>query len=416
MAKVLTEKAVEKLKPAAKRREIPDGGLSGLYLVIQPSGRKSWATRYRHNGKPCKLTIGSYPAVRLATAREKAGEALRAVSEGDDPAKSKRRQSTSPVDPNRDLVKSVVAEFLRKHFADKRSLWEVQRMFRHDVLPYWGDRRIQDISKRDVIELMDKLTDRGVGSMTNRVFSIGRKLCNWAVERDIISVSPFAGLKPPVAETSRDRVLSDDEVRWFWEACSHEPYPFGPLFRLLLLTGQRLSEVGEMTRDELKLSNRLWTIPRERVKNDTAHDVPLSAVAGDILAECPRIRSKAGYIFTTTGLTPVSGFGRAKLRIDKCIIELARKEARDDNASVPAWRLHDLRRTCASGMARLGVNLPVIEKVLNHTSGSFAGIVAVYQRHSFADERRSALEAWARFVTSLTAPATANVVPMSAAR
>jgi len=122
MAKVLTEKAVEKLKPAAKRREIPDGGLSGLYLVIQPSGRKSWATRYRHNGKPCKLTIGSYPAVRLATAREKAGEALRAVSEGDDPAKSKRRQSTSPVDPNRDLVKSVVAEFLRKHFADKRSL------------------------------------------------------------------------------------------------------------------------------------------------------------------------------------------------------------------------------------------------------------------------------------------------------
>ncbi|MBA3520728.1 MAG: tyrosine-type recombinase/integrase [Rhizobiales bacterium] len=147
-------------------------------------------------------------------------------------------------------------------------------MFKHDVLPKWGDRRIQEITRRDVIELLDGLTDRGVGTMTNRVFSITRKLFNWAIARGIVDASPCAGVRPPVPEVSRDRVLTEDELRWFWAATATLGFPFGPLFRLLLITGQRLSEVGEMTYGELDLRQHLWTIPRERVKNNSAHDVP----------------------------------------------------------------------------------------------------------------------------------------------
>jgi integrase len=213
-------------------------------------------------------------------------------------------------------------------------------------------------------------------------------------------------VKPPVAEVSRDRVLTDDEIRWFWKATERAGAPFGPLFKLLLLTGQRLSEVSDLTDGELRTVEKLWSIPKERVKNGAAQDVPLSEQALAVLASVKRVKSKKGYLFTTTGETPVSGFSRAKANLDKAMVAVAKEEAAERGfdpgiIEIPAWRLHDLRRTAASGMARLGVNLPVIEKVLNHTSGSFAGIVGVYQRHSFADEKRRALETWARFLDGL---------------
>jgi integrase len=193
-------------------------------------------------------------------------------------------------------------------------------------------------------------------------------------------------------------LLSDDEVRAFWRACGEVGFPFGPLGKLLLLTGQRLREVAEMTAGEIDLDQRLWTLPRERSKNDEAHAVPLSDAALEVIESLPRIRGPKGYLFTTTGQTPVSGFSRARGKIDKAM------------GSPPHWTFHDLRRTAASGMARLNIALPVIEKVLNHRSGSFAGIVGVYQRHDFADKKREALETWGRFVASLVDKPAANVV------
>jgi integrase len=422
MPKVFTARSVEQAKPDPSRRlEIPDGLLTGLYLVIQPSGAKSWAVRYRHGGKPRKATLGPFPALDLGEARDAAKQALQAVAKGDDPAAMKRTARSEAAE-GRDLFKVVAAEFLKRHCAGKRSKPEIERMLNHDVLPHWGERRIQDITRRDVIELMDRLTDRGVGSMTNRVFSIIRKLFNWCISRDLLTVSPCAGIRPPVPEVRRDRVLSDHELRWFWKAADRRGMPFGPLFKILALTGQRLSEVAEMAPGEVKVKERLWTIPKARVKNNSEHDVALSDAALAILDAMPKIKGDAGhvYVFTTTGDSPVSGWSRAKNNLDKTMLEIARQEAEeagDDPAAVriPQWRLHDLRRTAASGMARLGINLPVIEKVLNHTSGSFAGIVGVYQRHSFADEKRAALEAWSRLVVSLVKDAPAdNVVPMRA--
>jgi integrase len=272
-----------------------------------------------------------------------------------------------------------------------------------------------------VIELLDRLTDRGVGSMTNRVFSIIRKLFNWCISRDLLMVSPCAGVRPPVPEVRRDRVLTDDELRWFWKATDKLGLPFGPLFKMLALTGQRLSEVAGMAPGEVKAKERLWTIPKARVKNNQEHDVPLSDAALAIIEAMPKIKGDAGhvYVFTTTGNSPVSGWSRAKNNLDKAMLEIARQEAEeagDDPAAVtiPEWRLHDLRRTAASGMGRLGIHLPVTEKVLNHTSGSFAGIVGVYQRHTFADEKRQALDAWARFVASVVDKPADNVVPLRA--
>jgi integrase len=180
------------------------------------------------------------------------------------------------------------------------------------------------------------------------------------------------------------------------------------LVQLLILTGQRRDEVANMRWSELDLEKRLWTLPKERSKNDTAHEVPLSDAVLSVIGRLKKIAGKPGFLFTTTGEAPVSGFSRAKNRLDALVLSGLHGEA---TGPTPHWTLHDLRRTAASGMARLGINLPVIEKILNHTSGSFAGIVGVYQRHSFADEKRAALETWGRFVEHLvTGESAANVV------
>jgi integrase len=205
----------------------------------------------------------------------------------------------------------------------------------------------------------------------------------------VIVTNPCTDVKAPTAEKSRDRILSDDELRAILQACDQLNEPFGALIKLLTLTAQRRDEVGQMTWREVDIDARLWTIPKERAKNGIAHDVPLSDSAVKVLAGVRRIASSRGLVFTTTGETQVSGFSKAKKRLDAAV------------PSAPPWVLHDLRRTAASGMARLGVNLPVVEKVLNHTSGSFGGVAGVYQRHHFADEKRAALEAWAAHVETI---------------
>jgi integrase len=196
--------------------------------------------------------------------------------------------------------------------------------------------------------------------------------------------------------------------------------PFGPLVQALILTLQRRDEVAGMRRKELR--ERSWIIPKERTKNGIEHDVPLSAAASELLAGMPTI-GKAGLVFTVTGDTAISGFSRAKERLDAEVLKIQRSEAVQCGSSpdgiepLPHWTLHDLRRTGASGMARLGIQLPVIEKVLNHTSGSFRGVVGVYQRHGFSEEKRTALDTWARHVLSIIGSEIApNVIELRGAR
>ncbi len=237
--------------------------------------------------------------------------------------------------------------------------------------------------------------------MANRVFSVIRKLFGWAVDRDVLQASPCVGVEAPVTEFRRDRVLSDNELRAFWKACDEMGYPFGPLFQLLLLTGTRLREVSEMTQGELNLADRLWTIPRERAKNNQVHIVPLSDAAMEIIEALPQIVSKPGYLFTTTG-TRLSSFSRAKMMLDQRMRKIA------PEVEVTEWHLHDLRRTCATGLQRLGIRFEVTEAVLNHLSGSKGGVAGIYQRHDWKAEKAAALQAWGRFVMALVSdqPAT----------
>jgi integrase len=217
------------------------------------------------------------------------------------------------------------------------------------------------------------------------VHGIVRKFFNWCVENDLITNSPVAGVKAPNPETSRDRVLTDAELKAVWRVVEKDGYPLGSILQLLILTGQRRGEVTGMMWSELDLDAATWSLPRERVKNDRRHEVPLSRQAVAILKQVPRIGDK--HVFTLNGTAPYKNF-LAKRRFDAAV-------------GIAPWTVRDLRRTAASGMARLGVNLVVIEKILNHVSGSLAGIVGVYQRHEFAEEKRAALQQWADHVERL---------------
>jgi integrase len=406
-ARVLTVQAIERLKPdAARRLEIPDATLPGLYFIIQPSGAKSWAVRYRHSGRTRKLTLGAYPALDLARARTDGRAALHAVSLGQDPVAE--RKIVAPL-PTRDLVGSVIESFIERHVKPRnrpRTAEETIRILRTKVLPAWDGRKIQDIGRRDVIELLDGIVDAGTPVAANRTLAALSKLFNWATDRGVIDANPCVRIKAPAAETSRDRVLSDDELRLLWRGCARIGWPFGPFVQLLLLTAQRRDEVAKMRRVELREGGTLWTIPGERAKNGQAHDVPLSAAAQRILGSLSRVAGQAGYLISTTGNSGVSGYAKAKARLDAAMLKLARTDAEEagaDPASIALepWRLHDLRRTAATGMARLGVEPHVVEAVLNHRSGTITGVAKIYNRHSYGPERRAALEAWAAHVETV---------------
>jgi integrase len=396
MAKALTNLAIEKAKPGSARREVPDGLLRGLYLIVQPSGARSWCVRYRHRGVPRKFTIGSWPAIDLATARDLGAKALRRVAEGHDPAGEKiaRRSATS------DTVEHVIDDFIARHVKRKRTAYEIERILRLDVESRWKGRKIQDITRRDVIALADAIEARGAPIMASRTFSAVRAMFRWLVAKDIITQSPCAGISAGAAR-HRDRVLDDGELKQAWNACDVVGWPYAQIIKLLIVTGCRRSEIADLRWSEVDLDTRLIKLPRERVKNDRPHEVYLTDMALAVFESIPR--GKSDLVFPSSSIS----HSRMKHRLDAAIA------AANDGKAIPAWVVHDIRRTVASGLARLGVQLPVIERTLNHVSGSFGGIVGVYQHHSFADEKRAALEAWGRFVTTLVYDAPAdNVVGM----
>jgi integrase len=294
----------------------------------------------------------------------------------------------------------VVAQFIAKHGqrCRPRTLKGYERLLQRFVLAPWGNRPIGSITRPEIRDVLDKIIANGTPILANRAHGAIGTLFGWAVEQEIIAASPTLGLKAPAVEKSRDRVLSDDELRSVWRIAEQIGPPYGALLQLLILTGARRGEIAGLTWGEIDLKKRLISLPRERVKNDRAHEIPLSPQAVAVIEALPRLSEH--YLFSF-GHHPVNGFAHAKERFDRL-------------CPVQSWTLHDLRRTAASGLARLGVNLPVIEKVLNHVSGSFAGVVGIYQRHDFAGEKRKALELWGPHVATVVSdkPAKAKVVKL----
>ncbi len=424
---MLTQLAIGKLLVPSKRQEIPDGKIAGLYLVIQPSGARSWALRYRIEGKPKKLTIGPYPAVDLAAARRRAQEAHVAIANGADPAAQKKasRETRKSEQNANDRVAQVAAAFVERYAKHKvGASWaaETERLLKVEIIPKIGSKRLGDVKRSDVNDILDGMVDRGVPINANRALSVFRRMCNWAIERGIISTSPCERIKAPSAENSRDRILNENELRFAWRAFDRVGWPFGPMAKLLSLTAARRDEIASGSWREIDPAAKTWMIEKERSKNGVAHEIPLSDSAISILKGLPRIGDKSdGLIFTTTGHTPISGFSRAKASIDAAILEEMRTDAKavgeDSDGVLPPvpWVFHDLRRTAASGMAGLGIAPHVVEAVLNHKSGTIRGVAAVYNRYNYAAEKRAALDAWSQRLDAIVNGADlSNIVAMKA--
>lgn len=390
----LTDAAVQRLKaPQTGRLEYFDSSFPAFGVRVSQTGRKSWIFFYRHRGKQRRLTLGAYPNKTLADAREAAHEAQKKIEQGTDPGDEKAAVRAAQR-AKRHLFKAVAEEFVEKYAKQRTRSWrDTEYTLNKEVIPAWGDIDVREIARRDVHDLLDGIIERDKPYMANRVLAHIRKLFNWALERDIVDASPVAGVKPPGKERSRDRVLDDAELKALWETAGARGHPFGPMYRMLILTGQRLEEVARMQWRQIK-DDDLWFIPT--TKNEEPHEVPLTKAAQAVIEGIPRFAGS--YVFTTTaGKKPVSGFSRAKKDIDQA-------------AGVTGWRNHDLRRTVATNLARLGVSPHVTEKVLNHKTGTISGVAAVYNRYGYDKEKRQALEAWARRLEAIVAGSTSNVV------
>jgi integrase len=411
----LTDLFVERVKPPASGRvEYFDASFPGLALRVTSNGGKSWCAFYRFKGRLRRFTLGPYPTIKPAQARREAQAALERVRDGIDPAEEKRARRDMRT-PESDTFGAVAVDYLERHVrANNRqsTFAEAKRDLERNVPAKWRTRPIASITRRDVIDLIDGLIERGALVQANRTLARLRALFNWAIGKDRIMVSPAARMSLPTQERARDRVLSDDELRWFWQACGEIGWPFGPLAKLLLLTAQRRDEVAGMTWAEVDLDREVWTIPRHKTKNDREHEVQLSAAAIHVLQSLPRF---GGLVFTTTLKTPVSGFSRSKRALDSAMLSAKRSGlgTRKGDA-ILRWTLHDLRRTATTGMARLKIPPHVVDRILNHTGGTIRGVAAVYNRFEYLEERRAALEAWGRFVDGLITPAPANVVSIRA--
>jgi len=343
-----------------------------------------------------------------------ASEAAQALARGDDPAAAKQvakvTARTAAANPERDLVETVAETFMERYAKKQtreKSWRETERLLNREVVAPWRGRRLSAIKRADVHELLDRIVDRAP-IVANRTLAALRQMCTWAVERGLTETSPCEKVRAPAPERSRDRVLTDDEIRAAWAAFEDVGWPFGALAQMLLLTGQRLREVGNARWQEVDFAAKTWTIPKERVKNGIAHEIPLSEAALRILGALPRIeagRRPASFIFTVNGHSAVSDYAGAKVAFDK------------GAPPMPHWTFHDLRRTAASGMAGLGIAPHVVEAVLNHKSGSIRGVAAIYNRYNYGAEKRAALEAWGRSLDALISGAPAgNVVELAKAR
>ena len=432
----LTDKTIKNAKALGSGRAMlwdsvvaNETSLPGSFgLRVTANGVKSWIIMYRieDSKRPGKVKqqyrkVGSYPSLSLAQAREVARGALKMAGQGIDPIKAKESEKRKVASIK--TVREAVKTFIKRHAKQKNRSWrEVERVFDVYVIPKMGDKPLPVITPGDIHDLLDPLMDAGHPYMANRLFAHTRKFFNWCAERHWISETPMKNISRPADEEARDRILENDEIKSIWISCDTLGWPFGPYFKLLMLTGQRRNEVASMKWENLNFKDKLWTLPKEATKAKRQHEVPLSPMAIEILEAAPR---DGKYVFSTTGKTPISGFSRAKKRCDKKIatnqLKAAGKKKWTDKELkqnlILAWRIHDLRRTVASGMAEISIAPHVIEKVLNHSTGQISGVAAVYNRHTYLREKTDALNAWARALDAIVQPsAIANVVELGEKR
>jgi len=437
MAKTLTAAGIRTLRATDRRQEIRDGASVGLYLVVQPSGHKSFALRFRRpDGKPAKLVLGPFdpsaegeddPVIgqplTLAAARRLASDLGRERARGRDIVADRKAAKARKLIQYRERAANsfgqAVMDFIELHAKAKTRRWQVGArllgvrpdgsLIRDGLADRWADRPVADISGHDVYALTEECRHRGVPgwgvrkddpseSRARALFSTLSTMYTWLARHRRVEQNPCASVHRPDPAAARDRVLTDGEIVRFWQAASAEEH-VGPVLKLLLMTGSRLSEVAGMRRSELSSDGLTWTLPGGRTKNGKPHVVPLAPQARELIQSVPNLGTD--LVFTTTnGRVAVSGWSKVKRRLDAGM------------AGVPPWRLHDLRRSAATHMAEIGIAPHIVEAALNHISGAKAGVAGTYNRALYAAEKKSALERWAAHVEALVAGRSATVVPM----
>jgi integrase len=379
----MSKSSIDSLPTPAKDVVYWDAGFPGFGVKVTPKGRKVFIVLYRTGGAGSQLrkyTIGPYGRVTLHQARIAAQKTFAARLDGRDPAAEKReakRRITA------DRIKDLLETFITQHVSQRRSAYEIARVLRREVGGVWGDKSIHVIVKRDMVELVTAIVQRGAPGAANKTLKHAKTFLRWCVGHGIIDKSPAEGVPLPTKEVPRDRVLSDEELAKVIIAARAIGGPYGRIVEFLVLTAQRREEVAKATGDEFDLEHQTWILPKERAKNGKAHIIHLSNQAIAVLSEC---EDGGPYVFS--GKKPFGMFSKAKRQLDEL-------------AGVSNWRLHDLRRTSVSGMARLGIPPHIADKILNHQSGTISGVAAVYQRHEFLAERREALERWGEHVSKI---------------
>jgi integrase len=384
MQKRLTDVMVKNFRGDPERRyEIIDTVVVGLRIRVSPTDVKTWSVMLKvagegldvSRGKNRRISLGKYPLIGLKEAREKAQAAIDQADRGINPAAQKRADIQTMVSRS---TRQVVERYIELHAKPNTVKWkETESLLERTVVEEWRDRDLGTVRRADVHALLDDIAASGGVSLAREVRKHLSSLLNWAVDRGFLDVSPMAGMRrPDLAYKARDRVLSFDELSAIWRAADEVGYPFGPLVRLLILTAQRRSEIGELERKHLR--DDVIEIPAAAYKTGVDHITPLTSDASAILADLP-VWSAGGYLFSTNaGLTPSSGYSKAKQRFDRVV-------------GFSDWTFHDIRRSVASHMAALGVPQEHVERVLGH---KIPGIAGVYNKHSYLPERRDALESW----------------------
>ena len=369
-----------------------DVGRPGFGVKVTPKGRKVFVVLYRTGGAGTRLrkyTIGPYGQVTLHQAQVAAQKVFTAKLEGRDLAAEKRQAKQRVV---ADRVDDLLEAYIAQHVSQRRSGGEISRLLRREIGKAWGSRSIHEITKRDVVEVIAAIEQRGAPIAANKTLKTLKTFLRWCVGRAVLDQSPADGIPLPTKEISRDRILVDDELARVITASRKIGGQYGGIVELLALTAQRREEVACASTDELDIEQRIWTLPKGRTKNGKPHIVHLSNEAIVVLNRANKI---GPFVFSIDGAKPFQEFSRAKRELDEL-------------SEVTGWRLHDLRRTCVSGMARLGIPPHVADKILNHQSGTISGVAAVYQRHDFLAERKDALERWGAHVRKILTDASSD--------
>jgi integrase len=429
--KRLTSKAIENLKlPASDptgrkngRRFVMDNEVRGLGVKITEAGSKSFVMIQRFPGfkHPAPRQLGSCDAMTLEEAREKGREWLKLIARGIDPAEHEREIQLAAARRRENSVAAVFEDFVKEKLTGERQGRDVDRDMRKEFVAVWNKRPIAEITVEDVLHVVRTVKQRAPSHARN-LLGYARRFFDWAIEQHAygIKTNPCVGLKPAriVGEKiARDRVLTDDELFAFWRATGHAAYPFGPLYRLLILTGLRLNEVADATWSEIDFRSGVWIVPASRMKGKDGravdHVVPLTADIVAILESLPRFKS-GDYLFSVTfGKSPVWVSDKAKKRIDARMLRtlkaMARRRGDDANrVALPAWVNHDLRRSLRTGLSKLRIAFDTREAVLGHVR---PGVVGTYDRHDYQAEKKDALERWAAYVQNLAShPVQTNVV------